>query len=51
LDKLTGGDHWTVGTVHTRLDVGNTPWDGYAKAAKGLAPAMKMLDFKPGTGN
>ena len=51
LDKLAGGDHWTVGTVHTRLDVGNTPWDGYAKAAKGLAPAMKMLDFKPGSGN
>jgi bifunctional non-homologous end joining protein LigD len=51
LDKLTGGDHWTVGTVHTRLDVGNTPWDGYAKAAKGLASAMKMLDFKAGSGN
>jgi bifunctional non-homologous end joining protein LigD len=50
LDKLEGGDHWTVDTVHTRLDVGNAPWDGYAKAAKGLAPAMKMLDFKPGKG-
>ncbi|OFA08359.1 DNA ligase D [Duganella phyllosphaerae] len=47
LGELHGGDHWTVATVHTRLDVGNTPWDGYAKAAKGLAPAMKMLDFKP----
>jgi bifunctional non-homologous end joining protein LigD len=51
LDKLEGGDHWTVATVHTRLDVGNTPWDGYAKAAKGLAPAMKMLGFKPGSGS
>jgi bifunctional non-homologous end joining protein LigD len=51
LDKLEGGDHWTVDTVHTRLDVGNAPWDGYAKAAKGLAPAMKMLDFKPGKGS
>ena len=48
LDKLDGGDHWTVATVHTRLDVGNAPWDGYAKAAKGLAPAMKKLGFKPG---
>jgi len=47
LGELRGGDHWTVSTVHTRLDVGNAPWDGYAKAAKGLAPAMKMLDFKP----
>jgi bifunctional non-homologous end joining protein LigD len=48
LGDLHGGDHWTVATVHTRLDVGNTPWDGYAKAAKGLAPAMKLLGFKPG---
>jgi bifunctional non-homologous end joining protein LigD len=47
LGDLKGGDHWTVATVHTRLDVGNTPWDDYAGAAKGLAPAMKMLDFKP----
>jgi len=47
LGELRGGDHWTVATVHTRLDVGNAPWDGYAKAARGLAPAMKMLDFKP----
>jgi bifunctional non-homologous end joining protein LigD len=48
LGEIDGGDHWTVATVHTRLDVGNTPWDDYAKAAKGLAPSMKMLDFKPG---
>jgi len=48
LANLTGGDHWTVATVHTRLDVGNTPWDDYAGAAKGLAAAMKMLDFTPG---
>ena len=50
LGELRGGDHWTVATVHTRLDVGNTPWDDYAKAAKGLAPAMKLMDFKPGAG-
>ncbi|KQQ36188.1 ATP-dependent DNA ligase [Duganella sp. Leaf126] len=48
LGDLHGGDHWTVATVHTRLDVGNTPWEGYAKAAIGLAAAMKMMDFKPG---
>ena len=48
LDGLRGGDHWTVATVHTRLDVGNAPWDDYAKAAKGLAPAMKLMGFKPG---
>jgi bifunctional non-homologous end joining protein LigD len=48
LGDLRGGDQWTVATVHTRLDVGNTPWDDYAKSAKGLAPAMKLMDFKPG---
>jgi bifunctional non-homologous end joining protein LigD len=48
LGELRGGDHWTVATVHTRLDVGNAPWDDYAKSAKGLAPAMKLMDFKPG---
>ncbi|XLZ71839.1 DNA ligase D [Massilia sp. SR12] len=43
LASLRGGDHWTVATVHTRLDVGNTPWADYAKAAVGLAPAMKAV--------
>jgi bifunctional non-homologous end joining protein LigD len=50
LGELRGGDQWTVATVHTRLDVGNTPWADYAKSAKGLAPAMKLMDFKPGAG-
>jgi bifunctional non-homologous end joining protein LigD len=50
LDGLTAADQWNVSNVHTRLDVGNAPWDDYAKSAKGLAPAMKMLSFKPGAG-
>ncbi|MYN28475.1 DNA ligase D [Duganella levis] len=50
LDGLPSADHWTVTNVHTRLDVGNTPWDDYAKSAKGLAPAMKLMKFKPGQG-
>ncbi|WP_374583794.1 DNA ligase D [Pseudoduganella sp.] len=49
LAGLRGGDHWTVATAHTRLDVGNTPWDGYAKAAVGLAPAMKAIGLSPAT--
>ncbi|WP_373991814.1 DNA ligase D [Duganella sp. BuS-21] len=48
LDGLASADHWNVNNVHTRLDVGNTPWDDYAKSAKGLAPAMKRMKFKPG---
>ncbi|MES2741550.1 MAG: DNA ligase D [Pseudomonadota bacterium] len=47
LASIQGGDHWKVGNVHQRLDVGNTPWDAYAASAKGLAVAMKNLGFKP----
>ena len=45
LPSLRGGDHWTVATVHSRLDRGNEPWQGYAKAAKGLGAAMKLLGY------
>lgn len=47
LDGLQSADQWNVANVHTRLDVGNAPWDDYAKSAKGLAPAMKLMRFKP----
>lgn len=47
LDKLKAGDQWTVSNVHSRLDVGNTPWAGYARSAKGLDAAMKKLGFSP----
>jgi len=43
LASLRGGDHWTVATAHTRLDVGNAPWADYAKSAVGLAPAIKAI--------
>jgi bifunctional non-homologous end joining protein LigD len=46
LDGLRGGDHWTVGTVHTRLDQGNAPWDDYEAGRKGLAAAMRALGFE-----
>jgi bifunctional non-homologous end joining protein LigD len=45
LSRLKGGDHWTVATVHTRLDEGNAPWDGYDGAAKSIGAAMKALGF------
>jgi bifunctional non-homologous end joining protein LigD len=44
--RLKGGAHWTLQTIHTRLDKGNAPWAAYSKSAHGLAAAMKMLDFK-----
>jgi bifunctional non-homologous end joining protein LigD len=48
LPELRRADQWNVANVHQRLDVGNTPWDDYAKSAKGLAAAMKRMQFKPG---
>ncbi len=47
LERLHGGDHWTVLSAHTRLGAGNTPWDGYAKSARSITAAMKKLGFKP----
>ncbi|HEY0062934.1 MAG TPA: DNA ligase D [Telluria sp.] len=43
LDGLKAGDQWNVKNAHTRLDRGNEPWAGYAKAAKTLTAAMKKL--------
>jgi bifunctional non-homologous end joining protein LigD len=47
LPSLRGGDQWSVKTVHERLDVGNDPWAGYARAARGLTSAMSALGYAP----
>ncbi len=47
LSGLRGGDHWTIRNAQARLDEGNRPWDGYAKAAKTLKAAMKTLGWTP----
>ena len=47
LPGLTSSTQWTVANVHTRLDEGNAPWDGYSKAARTLTKAMKALGFQP----
>jgi len=47
LPSLRGGDHWSVKTIHERLDTGNEPWTGYARAARGLASAMSALGYAP----
>lgn len=46
LAGLASSDHWNIRNVQTRLDAGNQPWDGYARAAKSLTTAMRRLDFK-----
>ena len=47
LPSLRGGDHWTVKTVHERLDTGNQPWNEYARAARSLTAAMAALGYQP----
>ena len=47
LPSLRGGDHWSVKTVHERLDAGNAPWNEYVKAARGLTAAMSALGYVP----
>ena len=46
LMTLKSSAQWTVMNVHTRLDKGNDPWSGYARAAKGITRAMKILGFE-----
>jgi bifunctional non-homologous end joining protein LigD len=43
---LKGGAHWTVSTVHQRLDAGNAPWQDYDASRAALAQAMKALGFR-----
>jgi bifunctional non-homologous end joining protein LigD len=47
LPALKSGAHWTVGTVHSRLDQGNAPWADYEKSRASLGAAMKKLGFSP----
>lgn len=45
LGDVPASDKWTVANIHTRLDVGDTPWDDYRPQA--LGAAMKAMGFKP----
>ncbi len=47
LASLTGSAHWTASTIGGRLATGNQPWEEYESSRKGLASAMKKLEFKP----
>jgi len=45
LEKLSGGSHWTIATIHARLDAGNEPWSDYTPQS--LGRAMAAMDFEP----
>ena len=45
LSGVTGGAHWNLANIHTRLDLGNAPWADYANAAQNLTQAMRRLGF------
>jgi bifunctional non-homologous end joining protein LigD len=46
LASLKGGAHWSVASVHQRLDAGNEPWADYDKKRATLGKAMAALGFK-----
>ena len=45
LAGLTSSDQWSVRNVQQRLEVGNAPWAGYARAARSLTAAMQALGY------
>ncbi|MCD0504166.1 DNA ligase D [Bordetella petrii] len=45
LGDIRSSDQWTVSNIQARLDVADTPWDGYRPQA--IGPAMKALDYRP----
>jgi len=47
LPALTGAAQWTIANVAERLATGNKPWAAMERSRKGIAAAMKMLDYKP----
>jgi bifunctional non-homologous end joining protein LigD len=47
LARVTSGAHWTVRSVHERLDRGNAPWADYERSRSRLDEAMQRLGFVP----
>ena len=46
LPSLGSGAHWTVASVGSRLDQGNTPWQDYQASRNVLGSAMQALGFR-----
>ena len=46
LQGLHSSAHWTIENIAERIAVGNSVWDDYAKSARSLNKAMKLLGYK-----
>ncbi len=46
LTDLSGGDHWSLQNLASRLQTGNQPWADYAASAQSLSKAMKIMGFE-----
>jgi bifunctional non-homologous end joining protein LigD len=47
LDGLAGGDHWTIASVHDRLEADADPWLGWEDARRALGAARRALARAP----
>lgn len=47
VEQLRGSGQWTVANIHTRLEQGNAPWNGYQESSQNMTVAMKLLGFVP----
>jgi len=47
LDELRGGDHWTIGSVHERLEAASDPWLGWSDARRTLGAVRRALARSP----
>jgi len=43
VERLEGGNHWTIANIDERLETGNQPWADYENSASALGPARKRL--------
>jgi bifunctional non-homologous end joining protein LigD len=45
VEKLHGSAQWTIANIHTRLDVGNGPWEDAPFISQSISRGMRILGF------
>lgn len=46
VEKLHGSAQWNIANIHTRLDVGNRPWEDAPFLSQSVTKAMRILGFE-----